>query len=137
MRGMVWLSLACAAGLAGFPAGIATAQERAAPTDTKGARTEAVSALDVTHAFEDLDGRQLRIRRITVEPGGHLAVHEHTGRPGSVFVLEGTFTEHRDGSEARDYRPGQAFTEPVNIRHWAENRGTTPLVFLAVDIFKP
>ena len=84
MRGMVWLSLACAAGLAGFPAGITTAQERAAPTDTKGARTEAVSALDVTRAFKDLDGRQLRIRRITVEPGGHLAVHEHTDRPGSA-----------------------------------------------------
>jgi quercetin dioxygenase-like cupin family protein len=129
--------MACAAGLVGFSAGVTTAQQqRAAPTDTQGARIEAVTGLDLTGAIEGVDGRQLRIRRITVEPGGHLAVHEHVGRPGSVYVLEGTLTEHRDGSEPRDYRAGQGFTEPVHIRHWAENRGTVPVVFIAVDIFK-
>lgn len=137
MRRMAWLGLAGAAGLAGFSAGIAMAQQRAAPTDNQGVRTEAVSGLDLTGAIEGVEGRQLRLRRITLEPGGHIAVHAHTGRPGSVFVLEGTLTEHRDGREARDYRAGEAFTEPVDIRHWAENRGTVPVVFLAVDVFKP
>ena len=71
-----------------------------------------------------MEGRQLRMRLVTIEPGGVFGpVHDHKGRPGTVFVLEGTITDHRDGI-ATDYGPGVGWPEDHNTLHWLENRGS-------------
>ena len=81
--------------------------EQAAP-ETKGVTVELLAALDLGPEIEGMAGRQLRMRMVTIEPGGVFGpVHDHIDRPGMVYILQGTITDHRDGV-ATEYGPGWA-----------------------------
>ena len=113
---------------------MATEQE---PPETRGVTVEHLAAVDLGPEIEGMAGRQLRMRMFTIEPGGVLGpVHDHKDRPGLVFILQGTITDHRDGA-ATDYGPGHGWPEDRNTMHWLENRGTTPAIEVSVDIFRP
>jgi len=110
--------------------------ERAAP-ETRGVQTELLATVDLAGEIEGVGGRQLRMRLVTIEPGGVFGpVHDHVGRPGLVYILQGTITDHRDGVET-DYGPGVGWPENRRTLHWLENRGTIPAVEISVDIVEP
>lgn len=107
--------------------------EEAVPEST-GVSVELLAAVDLAGEIDGMEGRQLRMRMVTIEPGGVFGpLHDHKGRPGTVYVLQGTVTEHRDGA-ATDYGPGVGWPEDRNTTHWLENRGTVPVVEISVDI---
>jgi quercetin dioxygenase-like cupin family protein len=108
---------------------------QAAP-ETKGVTVELLAAVDLGPEIEGMAGRQLRMRLVTIEPGGALGpIHDHADRPGTVYILQGTITDHRNG-DATDYGPGAGWPEDRNTTHWLENRGTTPAVEISVDIVR-
>jgi quercetin dioxygenase-like cupin family protein len=97
---------------------------------------ELLATVDLGPEIEGMAGRQLRMRMVTIAPGGVLGpIHDHQDRPGTVYILEGTITDHRDGV-ATDYAPGVGWPEDRNTLHWLENRGPTPAVEISVDIVK-
>jgi quercetin dioxygenase-like cupin family protein len=97
---------------------------------------ELLGAVDLADEIEGLAGRQLRMRMVTIEPGGAFGpVHDHQGRPGIVYILQGTITDHRDGV-ATGYGPGLGWPEDRHTYHWLENRGTIPAVEISVDIVR-
>jgi quercetin dioxygenase-like cupin family protein len=105
----------------------------AAPV-TKGVSVKVLATVDLAGELEGMTGRQLRMRMVTIEPGGIFGpIHDHQGRPGTVYVLEGTITDHRDGVDT-DYGPGVGWPEDRNTTHWLENRGTIRAVEISVDI---
>jgi quercetin dioxygenase-like cupin family protein len=107
--------------------------EQVAP-EPKGVTVEALASVDLGPEIEGLEGRQLRMRMVTIEPGGVFGpIHDHFGRPGIVYVLQGTITDHRDGV-ATDYGPGVGWPEDRNTTHWLENRGVIRAVEISVDI---
>ena len=107
--------------------------EQAAP-ETRGVTVKLLATVDLGTEIEGMTGRQLRMRMVSIEPGGVFGpVHDHKGRPGMVYILQGTITDHRDGV-ATEYGPGVGWPEDKNTRHWLENRGTTPAVEISVDI---
>lgn len=107
--------------------------ERAAP-ETKGVTSELLAALDLGPEIEGMAGRLLRMRMFTFEPGAVFGpVHDHVGRPGMVYILQGTITDHRDGV-ATEYGPGLGWPEDHETVHWLENRGTETAVEISVDI---
>jgi quercetin dioxygenase-like cupin family protein len=107
--------------------------EQAAP-ETKGVAVEVLATVDLAREIDGLEPRQLRMRRVTIEPGGVFGpIHDHIGRPGTVYILQGTITDHRDGV-LTDYGPGVGWPEDRNTTHWLENRGTIPAVEISVDI---
>ena len=109
--------------------------EQPAP-ETKGVTSKFLAAIDLGPEIEGMAGLQLRMRLFTFEPGAVFGpIHDHKGRPGTVYVMQGTITDHRDGV-ATDYGPGLGWPEDRNTSHWLENRGTTPAVELSVDIVK-
>jgi len=109
--------------------------ERTAP-ESKGVAVRLLSAIDLGPEIEGMEGRELRMRMVTIEPGGVFGpVHDHKGRPGVVYVLQGTITDHRDGV-ATDYGPGLGWPEDRNTLHWLENRGAIPAVEISVDIVR-
>ena len=131
-------TLKLASWLLGFAliAGIGSANgQGAAPTETKGVTVKPLVAVDLGPEIEGMAGRQLRMRMITVDPGGFLAVHNHKDRPGTLYVLQGKITEHR-GDVVKEYGPGDTWAETKETTHWIENKGTTPAVLIPVDIFK-
>jgi quercetin dioxygenase-like cupin family protein len=113
---------------------LAMRTEQAVP-ETKGVMVEQLAAIDLGPEIEGMAGRQLRMRMVTIEPGGVIGpIHNHIDRPGVVYILQGTITDHRNGV-AKEYGPGVGWPEDKNTTHWLENRGTTTAVEISVDIF--
>ncbi len=85
--------------------------------------------------FPGLEGRNLRVRKITIAPGGVVAFHEHQKRPGFAYILEGEIVEHRDnGKTTIKHGRGSISFEKTGVNHWWENKGTTDVVALVADI---
>ncbi|GAA1109371.1 hypothetical protein GCM10009630_02950 [Kribbella jejuensis] len=102
--------------------------------ESKGVSVELLASVDLGAELPGMEGRRLRMRMVTIEPGGVFGpLHDHVGRPGTVYVLEGTITDHRDGTST-EYGPGLGWAEDKNTLHWLENRGTVPAVEISVDI---
>ena len=103
---------------------------------TQGVTSEMISIMDLGTEIESMIGFQLRMRLFTVAPGAVFGpVHDHVGRPGPVYVLEGTITDHRDGV-ATDDGPGLGWPEDRTTVHWLENRGSNRAVEISVDILR-
>lgn len=104
--------------------------------DTKGVTAKLLATVDLGPEIEGMSGRQLRMRMFTFEPNAVFGpVHDHKGRPGLVYILQGTITDHRNGV-ATDYGPGAGWPEDSNTLHWLENRGPIPAVEISVDIVR-
>jgi quercetin dioxygenase-like cupin family protein len=85
--------------------------------------------------FPALRGRELRVRELTIAPGGSIALHRHDQRPGVAYVLEGQMTEHRGpGFAPQVIGPGEAAFEGSGVSHWWRNEGSTPARALVIDI---
>ena len=129
------LILAAATTLLAFGAGFAIGQAQP-PKETKGFSSVDIRALDLTEEIDSIKGRPLRMRKITVQPGGVLALHTHRDRPAVSFMLEGAMTYHQEGKPDTVANAGDGIAEGKATTHWAENRGSVPAVWLAVDIPK-
>lgn len=104
--------------------------------EAKGVTVDLLSEIDLGPEIEGMSGLRFRMRMVTMEPGGVFGpLHDHKGRPGMVYVLQGTITDHRDGT-SREYGPGAGWAEDKDTTHWLENRGTTPAVEVSVDIIR-
>ena len=102
--------------------------------ETRGVTAELLATVDLGHEIEGMEGRQLRMRMVTIEAGGVFGpIHDHQGRPGTVYVLQGAITDHRNGI-ATEYGPGVGWREDRNTLHWLENRGALTAVEVSVDI---
>jgi quercetin dioxygenase-like cupin family protein len=113
----------------------AMSHEEAVPA-TRGVTVKLLGTVDLGPEIAGMAGRQLRMRLVTMEPGAVFGpMHDHKDRPGIVYILQGTITDHRDGV-AQDYGPGMGWPEDRNTRHWLENRGTVAAVEISVDIVK-
>ncbi|MDQ2852372.1 cupin domain-containing protein [Dermatophilaceae bacterium Sec6.4] len=107
--------------------------DRAAPKTT-GVTVQLLAVVDLGVEIEGMQGRELRMRMVTISPGGVFGpVHDHRGRPGIVYVLEGSITDHRGGI-ATEYGPGVGWPEDRNTVHWLENRGAVPAVEISIDV---
>jgi quercetin dioxygenase-like cupin family protein len=104
--------------------------------ETRGVTVQPLASVDLGSEIEGMEGRELRMRMVTLEPGGVFGpLHDHVDRPGTVFILQGTITDHRDGV-ATDYGPGVGWPEDRHTNHWLENRGAIPAIEISVDIVK-
>ena len=116
---------------------VAAAAQRKPPAQNVGQSEEPLRSLDLTGELDSGKGRPLRMRRITVQPGGATALHSHVDRPAVSYMLQGEFTYHQDGKPDVVVRPGDGIAEGRATTHWGENTGKTPAVWIAVDIPKP
>ena len=71
-----------------FGLGVAVGQQ-AAPTESKGVKFSPPTALDLSQEIDGVAGRQLRLRVVTLDPGGVVALHSHKGRPAVAYVHQG------------------------------------------------
>ena len=125
-----------AAGVAlAFAAGYALGQAQA-PTANKGLSAEPLRSLDLSDEVDSIKGRPLRMRKITLQPGGVIGLHTHKDRPAVSYFLQGEVTYHEAGKPPVVMGPGQGIAEGKATTHWAENRGSVAAVWIAVDIPK-
>ena len=113
------------------------AGQRQPPTQTVGQSEELLRTIDLSNELDSTKGRPLRMRKITVQPGGVLGLHNHVDRPAVTYLLQGQMTYHQEGKPDLVANPGDGFAEGRATTHWAENTGKVPAVWIAVDIPKP
>jgi len=110
-------------------------EERVPPS--QGVTSELLASVDLGAEIDGMAGWQLRLRRFTFAPGAVFGpMHDHSGRPGLVFILDGVITDHRDGV-ATDYGPGPGWAEDHGTRHWLENRREDAAVEVSFDLVQP
>jgi quercetin dioxygenase-like cupin family protein len=125
------LGIACVAAALSGPFVLA---QMAPPTDSVGVAARLVGAVPLAGEIDGVEGRQLRMRIVTLAPGGVFALHNHKDRPSVEFVLKGSATEFR-GDVRKDYREGDSVMADRNTTHWWRNDGKEPAIFVAVDVF--
>lgn len=103
------------------------------PEKTQGLDATGLQQFPLAAQIAVMRGYELRGRRIVVAPGGAVTEHSHADRPGIVYILEGSMTEHR-GEIARTVKVGDTWAEDFNTLHWFENTTDKPCVIWAVDI---
>jgi hypothetical protein len=75
---------------------MAAAQQ--APTENKGVKAEALAAFALgKQGLDDLSQRQMRMRQITIEPGGVAGFHSHKDRPALKLHHQGSFDRAPQG----------------------------------------
>jgi quercetin dioxygenase-like cupin family protein len=107
------------------------------PTEHVGltALTLGVVPAESMQATIGLEGHVLQLRAITIAPGGQIAAHPHTTRPGLVKVVAGEWVEGRpEGETTYDANGSEGIVEDEHTTHWFFNRGTTPATALVCDI---
>jgi len=136
-RFSTYLGIALVGIMVGGIAGQVLAQMKG-PTEHKG-----VSVTDLGTINEEslkvqlgIEGFILRMRAVTVEPGGYIREHSHATRPGLVKMVAGTWIEgHPDGREIK-YQAGEdvALLEDKDTVHWIYNRGSEPATGIVCGI---
>ena len=124
---------AAAAGLLFVASSQDAAAQSSAPTENKGIVTEQLHTIELGPEIPAMSGHYLRMRKITVAPGGVIGLHNHIDRPAIDYLLQGSLIDHR-GTEAKEYGPGTTIFETTKTVHWLENKGTVPAVFVTADL---
>jgi quercetin dioxygenase-like cupin family protein len=82
--------------------------------------------------------RALRLRRLTVAPGGVIAWHDHTDVQGVAMIISGEATELRNTClDPITYHAGDMALEHATTAHSWRNDGTAPAIFLVAHIIRP
>jgi quercetin dioxygenase-like cupin family protein len=126
--------LLAALGVVAFGDGL-TAQQ-ASPTSAKGQTIKTLASLELGDQLPEIKGRYLRARLRTLEPGGYGALHSHKELPVILYVVRGTLTVCTPEGKCDELTEGQAAAEGKDVIHWASNKGSTSLIYLAVEIGK-
>ncbi len=105
------------------------------PTMPKDVTDTVIGAIDLGSEL-GIEGRQLRTRRLVLQPGGVVPFHSHKGRPALIVTVSGEATEYRSTcSVGIVHKAGDISREAEGIAHWWRNEGTQPVVLLSSDVF--
>lgn len=106
------------------------------PTETTGIDSiKALGSAPLDIEPDDTAGLVLRAREITMLPGGTVAVHQHQGRPGIAYILEGEVVEYREGEDRALIKgEGDVALEKTGTVHGWRNESDKPARVVVVDI---
>jgi quercetin dioxygenase-like cupin family protein len=132
---MVAASFAAPAFAGECPAGQAgTNPLTGAPTMPKGVTDTVIGSVDLGPEIAVPD-RQLRTRRLVVQPGGIVPMHSHVDRPALIYTLSGSITEYRSSCTVPiQHKAGDIAREADGISHYWINHGKVAAVLLSSDV---
>lgn len=119
-----------------FGCGTVGANAEDTPKDNKGFTASKTTVVDLGPEIEGMTGRQLRMRLLTIEPGGHIGLHSHKDRPAVVYFMQGTDTVTLADGSSKTFHAGDTSSATKDTTHWHRNDGKDNVVLIAVDIFK-
>jgi quercetin dioxygenase-like cupin family protein len=103
-----------------------------------------IGVTDVTLGSIDLEkqpahikDRELRFRKLTIEPGGIVPWHSHDDRPALIFVERGEIVEYASNcSEPIVHKAGDIRPEVFGTSHWWKNLGKETVILYVGDVRK-
>lgn len=106
-----------------------------APTMPKGVTDTVIGSINLGPEIS-VDGRQLRTRRLVVQPGGIVPLHSHKDRPALIYTLSGSITEYSTACAAPiEHKAGDISREADGLSHYWVNHGKVPTVLLSSDVY--
>lgn len=105
-------------------------------------KLEAVGVTDTTLGAIDLEkqptrikGRELRFRKLVIQPGGIVPWHSHDDRPALIYVAEGEIIEYASNCGAPIlHKAGDIAKEVAGTSHWWKNLGDRTVVLFVGDV---
>lgn len=111
--------------------------EDAIPKGNKGFTASKTTIVELGPEIDGMAGRQLRMRMLTIEPGGYIGLHSHKDRPAVVYFMQGTDEVGQADGSKKILHPGDTSTATSNTTHFHRNVGSDNVILIAVDIFHP
>ena len=106
-----------------------------APTAPVGVTDTELAAIDLAQENVKLDQRRLRMRHMTIAPGGVVPLHSHEDRPALIMVNSGEIHEHSSKCAVPIlHKAGDVAREFMGTRHWWKNSGSQPVDLTIGDI---
>ena len=143
-----WLrSAAALAFVAGFaisaragecPAGMSKPNARqAVDLRRSGVSDTTLGAIDLGKEMVKVKGRELRFRKMVIQPGGIVPWHSHDDRPALIYVAEGEIIEYASNCAGPiHHKAGDIRPETQGTSHWWKNLSDKPVVLFIGDVRK-
>jgi quercetin dioxygenase-like cupin family protein len=94
-----------------------------------------LGSIDLEKEPAKLKGRELRFRKLVIEPGGIVPWHSHDDRPALIYVAEGEVVEYASNcSEPIVHKTGDIRAERHGTAHWWKNLKDTTAVLFVGDV---
>ena len=106
-----------------------------APTMPVGVTDTELASIDLSKENVKLDQRRLRMRHMTIAPGGVVPFHSHEDRPALIMVNSGEIFENSSKCGAPIlHKAGDIARESLGTKHWWMNKGSQPVDLTIADI---
>lgn len=108
-----------------------------APTMPNKVTDDVIASIDLTGRY-GVTGRNLRMRRLVVEPGGVVPLHSHADRPANIYIVDGQITEYSSACAVGvTHRAGDVIAEQGELSHWWRNNSHRRAVLISADLPPP
>ena len=96
-----------------------------------------LGSIDLEKQPANIKDRELRFRKLTIEPGGIVPWHSHDDRPAIIYVQKGEIVEYASNcSEPIMHKAGDIRPEVSGTSHWWKNLGKETVVLYVGDVRK-
>ena len=94
-----------------------------------------LASIDVSKEPAKIEGRQFRLRRLEIKPGGIVPWHSHGDRPALIYIITGTITEYASNCAVPImHKAGDVARETAATSHWWKNTGKQIVILLSADL---
>jgi quercetin dioxygenase-like cupin family protein len=101
----------------------------------KGVVDKVLAAIDLEKEPAKIKDRQLRLRKLTIEPGGIVPWHSHNDRPAIIYIAEGEIVEYASNCAVPIvHKAGDISVETFGTSHWWQNLGNKTVVLFSSDV---
>ena len=106
-------------------------------TKPAGVTDVTLGAINLEKQPANIRDRELRFRKLTIEPGGIVPWHSHDDRPALIFVQQGEIVEYASNcSEPIVHKAGDIRPEVFGTSHWWKNLGKETVILYVGDVRK-
>ena len=137
MHALIAASLFALASTAATGDGNSLTAEFKGPADLKGVTVSELGTVTEESLKTQLgiEGFVLRMREVTIQPDGHIGIHDHGSRPGVVRVVKGSWVEVTpEGKWTYEANKRVGMLETHDTKHWLINKGTEPATAIVCGI---
>src|SRR5262249_32121509 len=101
----------------------------------KGVTDTGLAAIHPGKEPANIKERQLRFRKLTIEPGGIVPWHSHADRPAVIYIAEGEIVEYASNcADPIVHKAGDIRPETSGTAHWWQNLGNKIVVLFVGDV---
>lgn len=105
------------------------------PDKVTAATDTVLGQIDLADESIAANGRQFRMRRLEIQPGGEIAWHSHGDRPALIYVVEGEVIEFNSNcAQPIVHKAGEISIETHETSHWWKNNSNGVVVLISADI---